>query len=104
LAIQKTETALAEAANASYAVLLDALGGDPAAPETHSAALARWSFAHGLALLLMDGRVRPEQVGARDAAGTVAVAVPWLRIGPNSPPPRVEPKEAKRAREKSPLP
>jgi len=60
--------------------LLDGLGGDSAAPETQSAALAAWSFAHGLALLLMDERVHPEQVGATDIPGVVAAASSWLRL------------------------
>jgi len=82
LAIQETETALAEAANASFRVLLGSLGGDPSAPATAAAALAAWSFAHGLALLLIDGRVRPDEVGAKDVAGAVAAATSCLRIRP----------------------
>jgi len=78
LAIRETETepALAEAAGPSFRVLLESLGGDPHAPETAAAALAAWSFAHGLALLLIDGRIRPDEVGAEDVAGAVGCRAP----------------------------
>ena len=97
LAIRETATALAEAAGASFRVLLESIGGDPHAPETAAAALAAWSFAHGLALLLIDGRIRPDEVGAEDVAGAVAAAARRLRIDANpahGSSPRVEPKKA----------
>jgi AcrR family transcriptional regulator len=86
LAIRETETALAEAAGASFRVLLESLGGDPDAPATAAAALAAWSFAHGLALLLIDGRVRPDEVGAKDVASAVAAAARRLRVDANPAP------------------
>lgn len=85
LSIRGTDAALVEAADASFGVLLESLGGDPHAPGTAAQALAAWSFAHGLALLLIDGRVRPEEVGAKDVAGAVAAASTWLRLKPTPP-------------------
>ena len=77
--------ALAVAGQASFSVLLDALGGGPKAPITQGAALAAWSFAHGLALLLIDGRVRPDDVGEQVVKTLVASVTAWLRLEPADP-------------------
>ncbi len=71
---------LAEAQNAAFAVLLESFGGDPAAPETQAAGLAAWSFAHGLALLVMDKRVPQDALGTTDLADIVAATTRWIRF------------------------
>lgn len=79
LAIDDTAPSLAAAGEAAFAVLVESLGGDPQAPQTAASALAAWSFAHGLALLLIDGRL-PPHFARENADALIAEALGALRF------------------------
>ncbi len=59
--------ALCEAGDAAYAVLADRVAAEtPAAADRGARALGCWSMVHGLAMLLLDGRVRDKMPASTD--------------------------------------
>jgi uncharacterized membrane protein len=54
--------------------------------------------------LVIDGRVHPEQIGAKDVAGAVAAASAWLQLQPAPPtrPSHVEPKQPENSESQRP--
>lgn len=79
-------------ADAAFDLLIDSAAAVVGADAATLAGVAFWSIPHGLAMLILDGRLPPEHAGSADAAAALARAVIGMWRGPLG---RVDDEEAK---------